>query len=252
MRKLSLLLCAVLAAFLVLPMIAQAPNTAIVRVGVYKVKSGMAAQFEAGLKKHNDFHARQKDSKGIETWVVQSGENTGSYLRIVTGPNWADYDKPTYNTAADEADSATNITPYVDSDMQEWWRFLGDVSHGPAGAGPSPMSSVLFFRIKIGHVQEFMTAIKKITEAARKTSWPVNYYWYRLENGGEHPTFALVLPRKNFADFEEPAVTFAAMMEKTFGRAETDTIIQGLDRSIAGQHSQMISYRADLSYTPAK
>ena len=184
--------------------------------------------------------------------MIQSGEGTGNYLRIVTGPNWTDYDRPTVNAAADEADSAVNVIPYLDSEMVEWWRFLGDVSHGPAGAAPSPMSVVLFFRINMGHVQEFMTHAKKITEAARKESWPVNYYWYRLENGGEHPTFALVIPKKNFADFEEPAVTFAAMMEKAYGRAEAEMLFKGLDKSIASQRSQIIGYRADLSYTPAK
>ncbi len=252
MKKGAIFFLAALVALLAVPMMAQAPAGAIVRVAVWKVKAGMGQQFEAGVKKHNQFHVKSNDSVPLETWEVSSGPNTGQFLRIVTRPSWTAYDTETYDTAADAADTAANLDPYMEAGPIEWWQFLPDASHGPMNAGPSAMDEIVFFHIKVGHAQEFSTLLKRVTEAANKTNWSENYYSYRLANGGEGPTVALVVPRNKFADFEEPQVSFMAMLEKAFGRAEAETIGQRFDELLRGVHTEIISYRADLSYTPAK
>jgi hypothetical protein len=73
-----------------------------------------------------------------------------------------------------------------------------------------------------------------------------------LANGGEHPTYALVIPKKNFAGFEPPDPTFYALLQKTFGPAETQMILDGFDKAIHCERSEIISYRDDLSYAPKK
>lgn len=252
MRKGAIFCLATLVALLAVPMMAQAPSGAVVRVAVWKVKPGMGQQFQAGVKKHNEFHVKSNDPVGLETWEITSGENAGNYLRIVTRPNWAAYDIETYDTAADAADSEANVNPYMTAGPVEWWRFLPDVSHGQMGGNPPAMDEVLFFHLNMGHSRDFNVLIKKVTEAAKKENWSVNYYWYVLENGGEHPTFALVIPKNKMADFDDPAVTFPAMLEKAFGRGEAEMIYKGLDKSIHCQKSEAIAYRADLSYVPVK
>lgn len=252
MKKATVCCLATLAALLAVPMMAQAPGGAVVRVAVWKVRPGMGQQFEAGLKKHNQFHVKANDPVAIETWEILSGPSTGQFLRIVSQPNWTAFDSETYDAAADAADSAANLDPYMETSGVEWWRFLPDASRGPMNTGPSAMDEVLFFHLNMGHSREFMALIKKVTEAANKTNWSENYYWYALENGGEHPTFAIVLPKSRMADFEEPELTFPAMLEKALGRGEAEMVYKGFDKSIHCERSQIIGYRADLSYTPAK
>ena len=252
MKRAGFFVLAACVALLAAPMMAQAPAGAVVRVAVWKVKPGMGQQFQDGVKKHNQFHVKANDPVALETWEITSGSDTGQFLRIVTQPTWAAYDTPTYDTAADEADSATNVDPYTEAGEVRWWRFLADVSHGPMGGNPPAMDEVLFFHLNMGYSRDFMVLIKKVTDAAKKENWSVNYYWYVLENGGEHPTFALVIPKQKMADFDDPPVTFQAMLEKTFGRAEAEMIYKGFDKSIHCQRSQIIAHRADLSYTPAK
>ncbi|MGH9510443.1 MAG: hypothetical protein ACRD2M_10925, partial [Terriglobales bacterium] len=58
---------------LAVPMLAQGPSGPVVRVATWKVRTGMNAQFEAGLKKHNQFHRVKNDRTELETWQISSG-----------------------------------------------------------------------------------------------------------------------------------------------------------------------------------
>jgi hypothetical protein len=167
-------------------------------------------------------------------------------------PNWTAFDTQTVDPAADEADAAANVNAFLESETVQWWRMLPTASYGPMDTGPDAMDEILFFHLNMGQSQQFMYLINKVTEAAKKESWSVHYYWYMLANGGEHPTYALVIPKKNFAGFEEPEPTFIALLQKAFGPAETQMIIHGFDKAIHCERSEIIGYREDLSYIPGK
>ena len=252
MRKGAILLLSLLVAALAVPMLAQAPGGPVVRVATWKVRTGMAQQFEAGLKKHNQFHRVKNDPTRLETWQISSGANTGQYIRVVAQPNWAAYDTQTVDPTADEADSAANVNAYLESESVQWWRLLPEQSHGPMDMGPTAMDEILFFHLNMGHNQHFMHLIGKVAEAAKKNNWSERYYFYALANGGETPTFALVIPKKNMAAFEEPEVTFYALLQKTFGPTETQMILEGFDKAVHCERSEMISFREELSYIPGK
>ena len=83
---------------------------------------------------------------------------------------------------------------------------------------------------------------------------PVNYEWYVLANGGEDGTYVLVLPHKNWADFEDnPNVKpFRDMLKEAFGQEEADSIIHRFDASIERETSAIVKFRTDLSYLPSK
>ena len=58
------------------------------RVYFTKPKAGMTQQFEAGRKKHNDFHRSQKDTFTWNTWAIATGDNTGNYFTSTSGHAW--------------------------------------------------------------------------------------------------------------------------------------------------------------------
>jgi len=252
MRKGAILLLSLLLVLLAAPTGAQMATGPVVRVAQWKIKAGTAPQFEAGLKKHNEFHVKQNDATTIETWQITSGPDTGAYVRIVALADWAAYDTPTVDEAADEADAAANVNPYIESESVRWWRMIPEASYGPMDAATTPMDEVLFFHLNMGHTRDFMHLIGKVTHAAKENNWSVHYYWYALAHGGEHPTFALVIPKKNMAAFEEPELNFFAMLQKTFGPAETEMILKGFDKAVHCQTSHVIGFRSDLSYAPKK
>ena len=64
----------------------------------------------------------------------------------------------------------------------------------------------------------------------------------------------LVLPRANWADFEDkPDVKpFRDMLKEAFGQAEADSIVDRIDTSVQSETSEIIQFRPDLSYLPGK
>jgi hypothetical protein len=242
-------LAAAAVAVLALPLAAE--DMSVTRVTVWKVKPGMEAKFEEGLKRHNAFHRKRGDSMPFTTFLIQSGPLTGSYLRVAGNRHWQDFDAEAAIAKADEADSAVNTDPYIESSRSMYFRFLPDVSRIKAGAPPA-MFAINFYRLKFGKTDDFTRAITKFHEAIGKTQWPVHYGWFALVNGGEGPEFVLSLPRDKWADFNPPEKPFGKMLEEAFGRAEADSIRDTFQNAVAGLSTEIIEYLPDLSYIPAK
>lgn len=252
MRKIGMYAVVVCALLLALPVAAQEEPGTITRATWWTVKAGMGEQFEEGLKRHNDFHRQQNDPVRLNTFEILTGERAGQYIRVTGGHHWADFDAEEQNAAADAADSAVNLDPYIASGIPRIYNFLPNLSRPRPGGGPSPMAALITFRLKGGRsVPKFMNAISKVNAAARKTNWPVHTFWYVLVNGGEHPTFVLGLPEENWAGFASPEKSLAVMLEDAHGRQEAEMILATFDKTIKSQRSEIVRYRPDLSYIPA-
>ena len=53
-------------------------------------KPGMSQQYEAGRKKHMQFHRAQKDTWTWSTFAVETGDNAGMYVTSSCGHGWKD------------------------------------------------------------------------------------------------------------------------------------------------------------------
>lgn len=250
MPKLRTTSLAAAAALLALPALGE--DQIISRVGFWRAKPGMEAKLEEGIKRHNEFHRKLNDPMSFETYVIASGPNTGTYRRIASGRRWQDFDTEAAGAKADAADSALNTDPYLQSSVPAYYRLRPEMSRPRPGDTPAPMYSVLIYKVRVGKTDEFVLAAKKFKEAADKANWPRHWYFFSLANGGDHPQFVLSQPRDKFADFNPPEKPFDKMLEETLGRDEADARQEMLDRSIESFSSEIITYRADLSYVPAK
>jgi hypothetical protein len=231
------------------PVAAQEKPGTIAMVIVTRVKPGMTKQYVEGRKRHMAWHKRQGDLWSWHNWVATAGPDTGSFLTVTFGHHWKDIDGWNAKYAqGDDADVELNLTPYVESTTVAYYDYLADLSRPPASQAPSKMSEVLHFMVKPGKTAVFRNAINRIHEAIGKTGWPVNYFWYELVNGGEGPRFVLVLPRNSWAEMAEPETPFPAMLTKAFGPFEAGEIMKALGESEKSQSSEMLEYRADLSY----
>ncbi len=248
MHRLRVACLAVLAAILTLPLLA---DDLITRVTVWQAKPGMEGKLEDGLKRHNAWHQRMSDTMPLATWTIQSGPATGSYVRLAPNRQWKDFDAEAAMSKADAADTAVNTDPYIASGVTSYYRYLPDISR-PKDGGPPPMASITFYRVKFGKTDDFTRAATKFHEAIGKTSWPLNYMWYALVNGGEGPEFVLSVPRENWAAFAPLEKPFAKMLEEGLGRADADSALQMFRDAVSSISSQIIEYRSDLSFVPAK
>ena len=237
-----------------LPVAAQGQPGTLAALEFQTPKNGMVKQYEDGRKQKTAWHKQQKDAQPLFVWEILSGDHTGTYVVGRVGLHWADLDKPSVPDAADLEEFNKLVGPFVQSVVARYYEYMPKVSNPGNQSAPAKFSEVIAFEVRSGHGADFRSAIERVNEAAQKTKWPVNYEWYVLANGGRNGTYVLVLPRANWADFDEkPGVKpFREMLKEAFGQAETDSIMNRFDSSIEFETSEIVEFRADLSYIPSK
>lgn len=239
------------AALLASPGLAQDP--VISRVGIWKPKPGLEAKLEAGIKAHNEFHKKLNDTATFETYVITSGPNSGHYVRVAPSRNWRDFDTEAARNQADQADNDINTNPYIASAHTEYWRVRLDLSRPRPDMTPPAMYSIVFYRLKFGKTADFEMALRKSKEALDKANWPRHSLVLSLLSGGEGPTYAILQPRQKFADFNPPeGKTFVQILEEQLGRDEANARQEMFNGAVEDTFTQIVEYRPDLSYAPAK
>ena len=229
-----------------------APAGDICRIYFVKPKSGMDQQLEAGRKKHMQFHKAHNDTWAWNTFLIETGRNTGTYVTSTCEHQWADFDDWEKRLGkADTADAIANMGPYEQQATSSFYRYRADLSIGTPGP-PLPLSAVYVYKLRFGKTDDFVEAAKKIGEALRKANWPFSGAWLQLVNGGEGPMFVLVSGRKGWAEFAPPAKTIQQIVEGAYGKDPADAIWKTLDACVAQSFSEAAAYRPDLSYVPAK
>ena len=233
---------------------AQTGPASIAAVETQTPKPGMTQQYEQGRKQKADWHKQQKDPQPLYVFEVLTGDGTGSYLVGRFDEHWADMDKPAIPDQSDTEEFTKVIGNYVQSVTARYYEFLPKVSNAPNLPTPAKYYELATFHVRRDKIGEFRSALDRISEGAKKTQWPVHYEFYELAFGGEVGTFVLSEPHANWADFEEkPDVKpVRRMLEDAFGQAEADAIYGRLMDAIHGEDVEIIQFRADLSYIPAK
>jgi hypothetical protein len=226
----------------------------ICRVYFTKPKPGSDQQYEAGRKKHMQFHRAQKDTWTWNTWLIETGDNTGTYVTSSCGHAWKDFDEWEARMGkADTADGAINLSPYSAGGSNSFDVYRSDMSLAPANQPPAHMTSVAVYVLHPGAGPDFVAAIKKTNEAlSKQADWPKTSGWLQLVNGGEAPTFILLTARNNFADFAPLNKSVADVLNEVYGKEAADQIAKTIRDSTARIFTEMASYRRDLSYVPGK
>jgi len=240
--------------FAVCSALAQENPGRIAAIELQKPKNGMVPQYEAGRKQKAAWHKQQNDPQPLLVWQILTGESTGDYVVGRLGQHWADFDKPPISDENDLAEFQKVVGSYVDSVTAYYYEYMPKVSNPSDSRMPSKFHESDHFYVKYGKNSDFRSAIDRIHEAAVKTNWPINYYWYELESSGPAGVYLLVLPRNSWADFEDkPDVKpFRDMLKEAFGQAEADSIVDRIDRSVERETSNIVQFRPDLSYQPGK
>lgn len=223
----------------------------VARVVYWTVRDGHQADFETGLAAHNQVHVAQKDPHALLTWQIVSGKRTGQYLRGSFGHQWADFDVDPAVAAADEADSAKNVDPHIQSAEPIFGRFVPELSNPVQGGEPATVSWVIYYHLHQGKARQFREAVGKIHAALGKVEggWPA-YHWYSLSSG-DLPTYVLSLPRANWAAFAPGETPLAAAVAAAHGEEGAAAIWQSMSDAVESQYAYYAVLRMDLSYFPA-
>jgi len=216
-----------------------------------KVKPGAQAQYEAARKRHADWHKAKGDAWAWLTWEVMTGDNTGTYVVGTFDHAFKDFDGKDEFQAADGADSAMNMGPFLESSTQALYLHRLDMSAPMAGA-PAKLAQVVRFQLAPDRVNDFVEGVKKVAEAAKKTEYPMRPQWFQLFSGGMGPEFVLVYGRNSWEEMQPPEKTLDAMMEEALGRTTGPATLASLRRAVRYTYTEVLAFRPDLSYVPAQ
>jgi hypothetical protein len=216
-------------------------------------KNGMVKQYEDGRKQKADWHKQQKDSQGLYVFETLTGERTGTYIVGRIGQHWSDLDKPSVADADDLAQYRKLIGGVVEKLETSYWEFQPKWSNPPTDMN-GKYTEVFTFHIRYGHADDFRSAIARAAEARQKMNSQAHVSWYRLVNGGHGGTYVLTIEHANWASMEDdPAIKpLRDDLRAAFGEQEAMSVIERLNSSIEGTYSELIQFRPDLSYIPAK
>jgi hypothetical protein len=225
----------------------------VCEIHVNKVKPGMTAEYEKGRTQHMAWHKSQNDAWSWATWEITTGEGTGNYLIGTCGHSWKDFDAREKFNVEDSANATQTMGSSQSGGTMAYYVMRPDLGK-PAPEGPPPAYlSVITFHVKPEGIMDFTNSVKQVMAAFEKTNAPrAPSTWYQLANGGRGPEFVLVMERKSMADMQSPSPKSLDEIVKEAYGGQADTIMSTLRKSYWGTTTELLHYRADLSYMAAK
>jgi hypothetical protein len=207
----------------------QAPgdsSATAARIVVLEPLAGQEQAFEAGYRRHLEWHRAAGDPWRWYGWQIVSGDRAGFFMDGTFGHPWRAFDEAV-QPAADAADNFKNVFPHAKLRSNAYWRLrpeLGSATLLEQGM-PSAFVEAVYVRAKAGRQQEVEDAVRRL-RAARAV--------YELVSGGRLPTYLLMRPLSTLAQLE--GVADAALMSLVADAAVDDV------------RSELLRYRPDLSY----
>ncbi len=252
MRTAHFVLMTICLALLIPPVAAQdAVPGPITKSYQVTVKLDRFLQFEDAYRQHLQWHGKNNDNWAWHTWQVVSGQNLGQYIIRSHGHNWEDFDQEAALRQSEWADILTHVAPNLEIMTSSLETYEPQLSNWPADLARPALVEMTRFEIAFDGVQEFRQAIAKIQRAVLERAPDRHFAWLRTVNGSNGPTMVLAIPRASWADFKPADKPLWSLMEEVYGEAETTAIQKAIGGSIRSQNSFVVTYRADLSYTPA-
>jgi len=232
---------------------AQAPKAEVASLEFQTPKNGMVQQYEAGRKQKVEWHKQQKDKDALYVFETLTGERTGTYLVGRLGQHWAEMDTPSVTDAADLAEYQKAVGAAVDKLVSAYYEYMPKVSNPPTDMN-AKYTEVVTFHIRYGHNDDFRSALARVHDARTQMKSSAHYNWYHLVSGGPGGTYVLTIDRANWGAFEDdPAIKpLREDLRAAFGEQEAVSVIERINSSVESTYDEIIEFRPDLSYVPAK
>jgi hypothetical protein len=227
-----------------------APPDTVTEVIRQQARPGTRAQYEAARKKHMAWHKAQNDTWAWDVFEITSGPDTGSYVIASGNHQWKEMEQwEAKMGAADTADSQAAMGGMVDGSQRTYWTQLNGISRLPPANERMPLLTLTYYKIKPGSDSAIRAAITKLNAALDAGKFPLRSIWYTLSNGGDGPTYGVVVPRNGLGDMA-PTPTLLEVLEKQLGKADSDALVKSFFENVVNVSSEMLQRRPDLSYVP--
>ena len=105
--------------------------------------------------------------------------------------------------------------------------------------------------LKPDAIADFNEGVKKVTAGVTKVGGGSPQTWYSLASGGNGPAVVLVQERKSMSEMAGSGKSLEQMMQEAYGD-QGAAILAGLRKGYYSSRSELLHYRADLSYMAPK
>lgn len=239
MRHLVLVLLLALSAPPAVP--AQEPTTAGF---FFAYEPGDRESFEAGYRRHLDWHRSQEDSLSWFGWDVIVGPRPGLFVDGVFGVPFRVLDARV-DPAGDQADAAENVLPHADPVSREMVALRPELSSAtPLREGaPTPFVQVVRYAVDPAGIETVEAALAALREEASGGALLPYTIYERV--AGARPGFVLMIWRDRLATFDE----HARNPDRAFHRIVGERIrVDGSESPLEAASSEIWLYRRDLTY----
>jgi hypothetical protein len=217
---------------------AQQAPAEYARISLLRPHDGQTAEFEAGYKRHLDWHRAAGDSWTWLGWSFVAGERVGWFLDA-TFAHTPEALGAAVAPAEDAADNARNVHPHAEVISHGVYRFLPHLSRGGPQPAPGPLLELTTVTVRPGREGEFERLAGRIAARAPDPA----YGWYRLVSGGRQGTYLLLRPLASVAE--------AARSTPFLDGVAYEKDLARLADVAAGIQQEVLLFRPDLTYRPA-
>lgn len=209
------------------------------RMVVIQPHPGQAAAFEAGYRRHLDWHRGAEDRWTWYGWYFVLGDRLGQFMDGTFFHAAEDFDHAV-QPAADGADNARNVEPYADFQSHGMYRRLADASAGAPLPDNAPFLAMTTYFVTPGQEQRFEETLRAGTRA-RRGGPDERFSWYKLTVGGEAPAYVLLRAVPTFGS--------AARLPDWFAGSGA---AGGMPASVARVRSELLRFAPAMSYQPGR
>lgn len=242
---------ALFAAFLLAPAAAQAadaPRGDAAFLFAYYPKEGQEAQFDAGYRKHVEWHREHGDPLPWYGWYVTTGDRTGMFVDGSFGITFAAFDNRV-EPAQDGADFAATTAPYGDTAYRKILRLMPRLGTATRleDRQPSSQVEVVTYFVEHGRTAAFEACLEQLAPAVAGSA---GFAVYRQLSGGARPAYLVMFPRDGFGYFDEHPASLEVLIRTQLDAEAERELLDLFSQSVRHAESETWQYRDDLSYLP--
>jgi hypothetical protein len=214
----------------------------------YEPKPGHEEQFDAGYRRHLEWHRQHRDPLPWYGWYVATGERTGMFVDGSFGITFAAFDERV-EPGQDAANFAETTAPHGDTAYRKILRLMPRLGTATRleDREPSSRIEVVTYFVRPGQTAAFESGLEKLATAVGDSR---AFTVYRQLSGGMQPAYLIMFPREGFGYFDENGASLDALIRTELDAEPERELLDVLSRSVRHAHSETWRYRDDLSYLP--
>lgn len=218
----------------------------------YRPKDGMESQFDAGYKRHLEWHRTHNDPLVWYGWYITHGPRMGMFIDGSFGAPFAAFDNRVA-IADDGKDAERSFLPYGEANYRAVFRVRRDLSNGTPLEQwqPTRMVQVYTYKVRLGRSERFEKIVKRMRTTLEAAKPKSSYTWYEGIGGTSTPGYMLMVSRDGWAAFDEHDGGLEGVLASVEDPTVRQQLLEGYAASVEEVQSEIWSYRSDLSLIPA-